>query len=170
MNMNELNAELSAMNPTELAMGAGLAGAIGMLIVIFLIATYLLSAAGYYKMFKKAGQRGWFAFIPLLREYGLFKMAWTVKAFVINVVLLGVFQITSEKEGAILALLTIITGIAWLVMQVKLTLRTVKAFGKGAAWALLLFFVPYIGSAILGFGKAEYIGVPTFARKSNDRK
>jgi hypothetical protein len=31
---------------------------------------------------------------------------------------------------------------------------------KGKLWAALLFFFPFVTTLILGFGKAEYLGVP----------
>ena len=158
MDMNELNAALSGMDPTELALGAGFAGIIVTLMAVGGLVWFFLSAIGYFKMFQKAGQRSWFAFIPLLREYGLFKMAWSVKAFVISIVMLAALQISGMQEGLILGLLGAVCGIVWIVMQVKLVIRLAKAFGKDGVWALLLFVVPFIATLILGFGSAQYVG------------
>lgn len=155
-----LNEALSGMDPAELALGAGLVGVIGTMMAIGALVWFFLSALGYYKMFKKAGQRGWFAFIPLLREYGLFRMAWTLKAFIVSTVLLAVVQLGGSSENVIVGLVVAVVGIVWLVMQVKLVLRVAKSFGKGTGWALLLFFVPFIAALILGFGSAEYVGNP----------
>lgn len=160
MNMTELKDALGAMDPTELALGAGLVGVIATLVVIGGIVWFFLSAVGYFKMFKKAGQRGWFAFVPVLRDYALFKMAWTLKAFVVCIVLLGAFQITSEMEGTLVGLVAAVCGIAWLVVHIKLLNRVAKSFGKGTVWVLLLLFVPFIATLILGFGSAEYLGNP----------
>ena len=158
--MNEMNAALSGMDPAEVALGAGLMGVIAGVMMVAAAAWFFISAIGYFKMFKKAGQRGWFAFIPLLREYAMFKMSWSVKAFVISSALLAVVQLFGESENIILGLVVAVLGIAWIVMQVKLQLRVAKSFGKGGLWAALLFFLPFIASLILGFGSAEYLGVP----------
>ena len=160
MEINELNKALSGMDPAELALGAGLVGVVGTLMVIGMAAWFFISAIGYFKMFKKAGQRGWFAFIPLLREFAMFKMAWTVKAFVISTVLLAVAQFGAESQSALAAVAVIVCGIAWIVMQVKLVGRMAKSFGKGRGWGALLFFFPFIVTLILGFGSAEYLGSP----------
>ena len=160
MSMEEFVQDLSSMDPMELALGAGLVGVIATLVVIGGIVWFFLSAVGYFKMFKKAGQRGWFAFVPVLRDYALFKMAWTLKAFVVCVVLLGAFQITSEMEGTLVGLVAAVCGIAWLVVHIKLLNRVAKSFGKGTVWVLLLLFVPFIATLILGFGSAEYLGNP----------
>ena len=78
MNLSEINAALSGMDPADVAMGAAFVGVVGTLMAVGAAVWFFVSAIGYFKMFKKAGQRGWFAFVPLLREYAMFKMAWTV--------------------------------------------------------------------------------------------
>ena len=158
MDFNELNAALSGMDPAELALGAGFAAIIATLMAVGGLVWFFLSAIGYFKMFQKAGQRSWFAFIPLLREYALFKMAWTVKAFVISIVMLVALQISGMQEGLLLSLLGTVCGIVWIVMQIKLVIRVAKSFGKDGVWALLLFVVPFITTLILGFGSAQYVG------------
>ena len=160
MDLKELSEALSGMDPAELALGAGLVGIIGTLMIVGSAVWYILTAIGYYKMFQKAGQRGWFAFIPVLREYGLFRMAWTLKAFIISTVMLAVVQLGGGFENVIAGLVVAVVGIAWIVMQVKLVRRLAKSFGKGNGWAVLLFFVPFIAALILGFGSAEYVGNP----------
>ena len=158
MDFNELNAALSGMDPAELALGTGFAAIIATLMAVGGLVWFFLSAIGYFKMFQKAGQCSWFAFIPLLREYALFKMAWTVKAFVISIVMLVALQISGMQEGLILSLLGTVCGIVWIVMQIKLVIRVAKSFGKDGVWALLLFVLPFITTLILGFGSAQYVG------------
>ena len=84
--LSELNAGLSGMDPAEVALGAGLVGVIGTLMAVGAVVWFFVSALGYFKMFQKAGQRSWFAFIPLLREFAIFKMSWNLKTFVISTV------------------------------------------------------------------------------------
>ena len=160
MNLSEMNAALSGMDPAEVALGAAFVGVVGTLMAVGAVVWFFVSAIGYFKMFKKAGQRGWFAFIPLLRDFAMFKMAWTVKAFIVNTVLLAVLQFGGESENILVSLVAAIAGIALIVVQVKLMLRMAKSFGKGAGWAALLFFCPFIASLVLGFGSAEYLGNP----------
>ena len=93
-------------------------------------------------------------------------MAWTVKAFVISIVMLVALQISGMQEGLLLSLLGAVCGIVWIVIQVKLVIRLAKAFGKDGVWALLLFVVPFIATLILGFGSAQYVGNPE-AKKEN---
>lgn len=160
MNFSEMNAALSGMDPAEVALGAAFMGVVGTLMAVGAVVWFFVSAIGYFKMFKKAGQRGWFAFIPLLRDFALFKMSWTLKAFIVNTVLFAVFQLCSESESILVGFVAAIAGIALIVVQVKLLLRVAKSFGKGGGWAALLFFLPVIATLILGFGSAEYLGNP----------
>ena len=160
MDLSFFNEALSGMEPVEVALGAGFAAVLATLMVIGGAVWFLVSAIGYFRMFQKAGQRSWFAFIPLLREYALFKMAWNVKTFWISTVLLAVSQLTSESENIVVSLVCAAVGIAWIVMQVKLVVRVAQSFGKGKGWAALLFFVPFITTLILGFGSAKYLGNP----------
>lgn len=69
------------MDPTELALGAGLIGIILTLMLIGAVLWYFISAIGYYKMYQKAGEKGWKAFIPYYKNYIRFKIAWEPKYF-----------------------------------------------------------------------------------------
>ena len=160
MDWSEVNNALGGMDPADVALGAGFLGVLAGLVMVCAAAWFFISAIGYFKMFKKGGQRGWFAFIPILREYALFRMSWTMQAFAVNIVLLGVFQIAGDADGTLAGIAALVAGIAYIVIQVKLMLRVAKSFGKGTGWALLLFFVPFVSTMILGFGKAEYLGNP----------
>jgi hypothetical protein len=160
MDFSEINAALSGMDPAEVALGAGLLGVLGTLLAVGGAVWFFVSAIGYFKMLQKAGLRGWFAFIPILRDYALFRMSWTMKAFIVNVVLLGAFQLTNDAEGILKSIVALVSGIAVIVVQAKLVKRIAQAFGKGKGWAAFLFFVPFVASLILGFGSAEYLGNP----------
>ena len=63
MNLSEINAALSGMDPADVAMGAAFVGVVGTLMAVGAAVWFFVSAIGYFKMFKKAGQRGWFAFV-----------------------------------------------------------------------------------------------------------
>ena len=63
MNLSEINAALSGMDPADVAMGAAFVGVVGTLMAVGAAVWFFVSAIGYFKMFKKASQRGWFAFV-----------------------------------------------------------------------------------------------------------
>jgi hypothetical protein len=89
---------------------------------------------GLWKVFMKAGQPGWGCIIPIFNLYCLTKIAgkpgwWLLLYFIpfVNVVIL---------------LLT--------------SLGVSRNFGKSDAFAVGLFFLPFIFYPILGFGDASY--------------
>lgn len=161
MNWNEFSQELAGMDPTELALGAGVAGIVATLLMIGSIVWFFISAIGYYKMYQKAGEAGWKAFIPYYRSYIRFKFAWNPKFFWFFLLGQIIFQIFSDSASLMLSLVGCVGAIFVLVFGMKLDIRVAKSFGKSTSWGVLLFFLPFIVSLILGFGKAEYIGNTT---------
>lgn len=161
MNYDELSQELAVMDPTELAFGAGFLGVLLTLVVVGGIVWYFLSSLGFFKMYKKAGEAGWKAFIPLLTDYVRFKISWNKKSFWIYLICLLVFHFLGNSETLLVMLLGLVGGIACIVLSVKVDIRIAKSFGKSTGWGVALFFFPFIVSLILGFGKAAYIGNTT---------
>lgn len=153
--------ELAAMDPTELALGAGLIGIILTLMLIGAVLWYFISAIGYYKMYQKAGEKGWKAFIPYYKNYIRFKIAWEPKYFWLFLVGLVVMQVLSSSEKIVPLLICLVAAIVAVTIGIKLDIRIAKSFGKSTGWGVLLFFFSFIVSLILGFGKSEYIGNTT---------
>ena len=94
----------------------------------------VLSIAGLWKMFTKAGQPGWAAIIPILNTLTILK---TIK----------------RPWWWIILLLIPCVGfvIAFIVMW-----DMAKAYGKGVGMFILLLLLHPIGLLVLGFGSAEY--------------
>lgn len=159
MSLNELSQGLAGMDPAEVALGAGFAGIIATTMFFCSIAWFFISALGYYKMFQKTGEAGWKAFIPYYRNYICFKFAWEPNKFWLYFVGAVLVQVAGAmSENIIFSLIGLVAGIISIVYSFKLDLRIAKSFGKSTIWGVLLFFVPFIVSLILGFGKSEYIG------------
>ena len=89
-----------------------------------------------WKMYVKAGESGWATIIPFYSNYVMFKIAvgngWKMFFMLIPLFNIGYAFYALYKLG--------------------------KAYGYGFGMFLLLLFLPVIGLAILGLGKAEYIG------------
>ena len=100
------------------------------------IIVFVLSIVAMWLIFKKAGQGGWKALIPIYNIYTLCKIAdgngWKFLLFLIPIV-------------------NIIYGI-------MLTFRLAKSFGKGIAFGFGLLFLNTIFMLILAFGGAQYVG------------
>ena len=162
--MNELTQGLGAMDPAELALGAGFLGMLLMLVIIGSVFWFFISAIGYRKMFIKAGESGWKAFIPYYKNFICFKLAWNINLFWPFLVSLLMVQFLPDTEELLMILLNIVAIIVNFVLGIKLDIRVAKSFGKSTGWGVLLFFFPFIVSLILGYGKAEYLGNTTDRR------
>ena len=156
MMINEMMANLEAMDPEILA--GGLLVVTGIFAAIFALGVirYLLTAIGYSKMYRKAGEAGWKAFIPVYNTYNNYKISWTGKMFFLSAALY--ILVTALSNSAMLAaqLAVIAAGIALMVVTVKQNVKMAKLFGKGAGTGIALIFFPGITSLILGLGKAEF--------------
>ena len=156
MMMNEMMATLEAMDPEILAGGLILVAGIFAAIMALGVIRYLLTAIGYSKMYRKAGEAGWKAFIPVYNSYNNYKISWTGKFFFLAAALY--ILVTALSNSAMLAaqLAVIAAGIALIVVAVKQNVKMAKLFGKGAGTGIALIFFPGITSLILGLGKAEF--------------
>ncbi len=135
---------------------SGLGALVGMFIGVFvvimlvvLIAAIIVTIA-QWKMFKKAGEEGWKAIIPVYNVYTLCKIV-GVNPYWILIVMLG-----SLLSGV--PLVGLVSFAASIYFQILLNVSIAKSFGKDGGFAVGLIFVPYIFYPILGLGKAEYIG------------
>ena len=159
--MEEFIQGLETMDPAELALGAGFLGMLFMLVIIGGIFWFFISAIGYRKMFMKAGEAGWKAFIPYYKSFICFKLAWNINIFWPFLVGMLLMHFLPDSEGLLVGLLNVAAVIVCFVLGIKLDIRVAKSFGKTKAWGVLLFFFPFVVSLILGYGKAEYLGNTT---------
>ena len=116
------------------------AAALAALIPLFLFLTALaiVEIVALWKVFAKAGEPGWAALIPFYNTYVLFKIAW----------------------GNGWKFLLLLIPIANIVFSIMANVKLAKAFGKGGGFAVGLILLPVVFYPILGFGSAQYEGVP----------
>jgi hypothetical protein len=99
------------------------------------IALAIVVIASYWKMFEKAGEKGWKSIIPFYNTYILFKIA--------------------GYNGWMFLLLII--PFVNIVIAILLSLRLAARFGKSALFAIVaIFLLAPIGYLIIGFGDAKY--------------
>ena len=110
---------------------------------IIALAISIVQIVAMWKLFTKAGQKGWKSIIPIY-----------------NVVIL--FKICGLSPWLILLYLTaIIPIVGWIVMIVLSAILAYKlalSFGKDGAWAVGIYFLAPIFYMILAFGKSQYVG------------
>lgn len=164
--MDTLIQTIESMNPDDLAFGVIVLGIVAMTIIVGAILWFFVSAIGYRKMFIKAGERGWKAFIPIYRRFICFRFAWNSKVFWPYFIALILLYILPSDSNFILSIICLAIAVVLAVLSIKLDIRIAKSFGKGAGCGVLLFFFPFIVSLVLGFGKATYLGKPTVAKET----
>ena len=158
-NMNELIAAIETMDPEAVA--SAILAFTGLFVIIAAAALirYLMTAIGYSKMYRKAGEAGWKAFIPVFNTYNNYKISWTGKMFFLSAALYILMSVMGGAEALAIQLATAAAGIALLVIAFKQNIKMAKLFGKGAGTGIALIFFPGITSLILGLGKAEYTAI-----------
>lgn len=118
------------------------AGMIALIVVGVVLA--IITIAGLWKVFQKAGRPGWAAIVPVYNNWVFFEIAgkpgwWGLIAF------LGVIPIIG-----------IIPSLIGLVLAIIACIELSKRFGRGAGTTLLQIFLPFVAYPMLGFGSAKY--------------
>ena len=140
-----------------------LAGAAVVISIVGIIIT-ILQIIAWWRLFTKAGEKGWKSIIPIYNVYvfmriiGMSFWKWFVGCLVVSI-LSGIASGANIQWLALIAGLVYLVGVfAFAIISAK---NTAKAYGKGTGFAVGLFFLPNIFELILGFGSAEYKGVPS---------
>ncbi len=114
-----------------------------MVYLVIVLAIAIVQIIAMWKIFTKAGEKGWKAIIPIYNFVILFKISglspWLIFAF---------FAV-------------IIPIIGWIVpiaLNALLSYKLAKSFGKDTGWAVGLYFLAPIFYMILGFGQSQYVG------------
>ena len=167
-----MNTTLST-NDVALANGVagGVIGASLVIAITCVIVFYLLQVIAGWKIFEKAGEKGWKALIPIYSTYIFFKIVgmknyfWGLLAlsFVAGfVATLTGFNTENLNDNSytggnlVGALVYLGTGIVAFVIEIIYAIRTSKAFGHGAGYAVGLVLLQPIFLLILGFGSSKY--------------
>lgn len=164
------------LSTSEAAFAGGLVGTFAIATTIIII----LLIIAEWKIFEKAGEKGWKSLIPIYGQYILFKIIgakmWFWAFLAISVVASIMIcanplpidaNATQAEVEEILNTLdwnnyipfiigTVTTFICSIFMDIFVAVKLAKAFGKGIAYILgLIFFTPIV-LMVLGFGKAKY--------------
>ena len=125
----------------------------------FFIIFYIFVIIGYFKIYKKANEKGWKALIPFYNIYILYKIFWKIKYFMFLLIIYFIcifitgFIYSQELFELLMFILTLIT----LYHRIILSIRISRSFKKNIFWSLGIIFLPYLFVLILGFNKAKYI-------------
>lgn len=155
-------------------------GVLGTVLTLSIIITVLLIIAGW-KIFEKAGEKGWKILIPIYDVYILFKIIGIKQCFwwYFGISIVASIMMSANTPTALVNVASdadygqILSSIDWgshvpyiigafiscaisIAVIIVVSMRLSKAFGKGIGYTLGLIFLPNIFTLILGFGKAKY--------------
>ena len=118
---------------TQTTMSSGVATAYLVIAIIICILTIIAT----WKIFTKAGEKGWKSIIPIYNTYIFFKITWGNGWFFL------------------LMLIPFVNIVIYIITLWKLA----KVFDKGVGFFIGLLLLETIFTLILGFGSAEYVGI-----------
>lgn len=137
---------------------------IGLIFICIIgIAAAVLQYIGLWKMFKKAGRKGWESLIPGHSEFVLFEMAGINPIWILGIIFGGIV--------CIIPILGYLAFLAYVIfVEIWLSIRLAKAFGKETGYGVLMFFFPYVMYPILGLGSAKYTAPKKVVNKPGEDK
>ncbi len=128
------------------------------IICVAVIAWYVIYAIANMKLFSKAGEASWKAWIPILNTYTSYTICWEGKFFWIWMLCSLISGYASQSQNTVVAVIAFAVNVVTLVISLLKAIRMSRAFGHGNGFAVGLFFLEPIFTMILGFGKSEYKG------------
>ena len=142
--------------PFDSAQARGAAGGSLLLTVLMLFAMW--------RIFTKAGEKGWKCLIPIYNVYILWRIGWNTEKFwtvfagsLIVFVLAGILSAFGETGRILIALLVIGWSAYTIYCTFKMAIIMAHRFGKSTAFGVLgLVIFSLIGFPILAFGSADY--------------
>ncbi len=121
---------------------AGLTAFFGVYMII-IVAIAVIQIVAMWKLYTKAGEKGWKSLIPIYNYVILFKISglspWLLFIFLASII-------------------PFVGWIAIVALMAVLAYKLAKSFGKDGAWAVGLYFLPSIFYMILAFGASTYVG------------
>ncbi len=124
---------------------ASLAGFLGIMI-FFIIAIVVLQIIGMWRVYTKAGEKGWKSIIPFYNIATLFKIS-GMSPYLVFIYI-----------GLLIPFVNIFAIIALAIIDLYQRINLMKAFKSSTALTVTMILVPFIAYLILGFGKSEYNG------------
>ena len=145
-------------------------GALAGAALVFVVIMYIIALAaaiveliGLWKMFKKAGRKGWEALIPGHDGFVLFEMAGINPIWIIWMMLAGVVMI--------IPIIGWLAGIAFVIfVEFWVNIKLAKQFGKETGFGVLMAFFPFVMYPILGFGSAKWTAPKKLVNKPGEDK
>lgn len=124
---------------------AAIAGVFGVVILIASIIA-IIQIIGMWKVFTKAGEKGWKAIIPFYNLAILYKISGMSPYLVF--IYIGLF----------IPVINIFASFALAIITLYQKVNLMKAFKASTGLTVAMLMVPFVTYLILGFGNSEYFG------------
>lgn len=118
---------------------------------------YILSVIGLWRIFTRAGEKGWKSLIPFYNLFVQFKFSWKAVYFWPYLALGLCFNFFFQTSGS-LQVLGDFLAVAYFIAMILTNYHLARSFGKGKAFTAGLVLLEPIFIIILGFGGYEYVG------------
>ena len=128
---------------------------IGIILVIALV-VYILQVIGMWKVFKKSGEEGWKAIIPIYNTYTMCKITGVNPWWVLIVVIAGGLS-GAFGDSDLNTIISLLCSIVTIYFSVLLYVSLARAFGKSDGFAVGLILLNPIFLLILGCGSSQFI-------------
>ncbi len=124
------------------------------------IAIFVLMIVAWWKIFTKAGEKGWKSIIPIYNVYILCKIMGINFWIYVLAIPAGLGLLSS-----FIPQIVFLTGIYALFIAILVAIKLGDAFGKSTGFKVGLFFLPNIFELILAFGNSKYVHKKSVAKK-----
>ena len=128
-----------------------------LLLMLSCIALLVLVLIATWKIFVKAGEKGWKSLIPFYSVYIQYHIAGIPKIFWIYLPVLLLLQVLNWTGRMNTGFYRVLNGCNFALQGIYCGYLA-RAFGKKAGFCIATAFLPMIFLPILGFGPAEYSG------------
>ncbi len=124
------------------------------------VVIWILTIIAYWKMFTKAGEKGWKAIIPVYSTYKIYDITWKGSMFWLSLAagIVSSILVNIWPDSVVSLIIATIVLVFALVISVMACFKMSKAYGHGVGYGFGLLFLNTIFILILGFGKSEYVG------------
>lgn len=116
------------------------------IIVAIMIVLLVLQIIGMWKVFTKAGEKGWKAIIPFYNMAILYKIS-GMSPYLVFVYL-----------GLLIPIVNFFVAAAIGIISLYQVINLSKGFNKSTGFTVAIIVVPFIAYLMLGFGDSKYVG------------
>ena len=158
--MNVISEALAGPEGEEIMLGVGVLASLIMVFAVIAAIGSLIYVICRWRIFTKAGEKGWKALIPYYATYTEYSITWIG---ILGIVMLLLFPVsgylTSTYEVAsLMYIIGTVLGLVASVIGFMQFHKLSRAFGHGFGFTLGLIFLNPIFMLILAFGKSQYVG------------